>query len=148
MTRRDVWLAIISVFVGPLIGSLTFIATASAIDAVVYAANAPVSNLLLENWPIVLSSGYVLGAAPGLLFAITMAILSRRLPTLRGRFSAAGIVGAVTSIAILSFALFGGFRSSIDWVVLASVAFTGAVTGVFSLALLEWFHPLPPKATT
>jgi hypothetical protein len=148
MTRRDVWLAIVSVFVGPLIGSLTFIATASAIDAMAYAGNAPVPSVFLENWPFVLSTGYVFGAVPWLLFAITMAILSRHLPTLRGRFSAAALVGVMASGAILGFVLSGGSRPTVDWVVLASVAFTGAMAGVVSLALVEWFHPLPAKATT
>jgi len=146
MTRRDVWLAIVSVFVGPLIGSLTFIATASVIDAVVYAGNVPAPSVFLENWPFILSTGYVFGAVPWLLFAIIMAVLSRRLP-LRGRFSAAVLVGVMASVTILGFALSGGSRPAVDWMVLASVAFTGAMAGVASLALVEWFHPLPAKAT-
>ena len=147
MTRRDVWLAIVSVFVGPLIGSLTFIAAASVIDAVAYAGNASTPSVFLENWPIVLSTGYVFGAVPWLLFAIAMAILSRRLRTLRGRFLAAALVGPVASVAILAFAL-ASSSPVVDWVVLASVVFTGTVAGVVSLALVEWFHPLPAKATT
>lgn len=146
MTRRDVWLAIVSVFVGPLIGSLTFIVTASAIDAVAYAGDAPAPSVFLETWPFILSTGYVFGAVPWLLFAIIMAILSRRL-SLRGRFSAAAVVGVMASVTILGFTLLGSPRPAVDWVVLASVAFTGAMAGVVSLALVELFHPLPAKAT-
>lgn len=146
MARRDVWLAIISVFVGPLIGSLTFIVMGSAIDAVAYAGNAPPPSVFLENWPFILSTGYVFGAVPWLLFAIVMAVLSRRLRTLRGRFSAAAMVGPMASVAILGLAL-ASSRPSVDGVVLATVAFTGAMAGVASLALVEWFQPLPAKAT-
>lgn len=141
------WLAIVSVFVGPLIGSLTFIAAGSAIDAVAYAGNASTPSVFLENWPIVLTTGYVFGAVPWLLFAIAMAILSRRLPALRGRLLAAAIVGVMASMAIMGLAL-AGSGTGVDWVVLAAVAFTGAVAGMISLALVEWFHPLPAKATT
>ncbi len=144
MSRRDLWLGLVSVFVGPLIGGVTFIAAAIAIDAMVYGEGTP--NFMAQHWPIILTAGYVFGTIPGLVFAVIIAVLSRRIAALRQRLLVAAIVGAVVSVGLLSLVLFGGSLSGLDPVVAAALGITGAVAGVISLGLVEFFHPLPAPA--
>ncbi|QQR35868.1 hypothetical protein JI749_16240 [Devosia oryziradicis] len=145
MTRRNVWLGLVSVVIGPLVGSLTFIAITLITD-VVFFGTQPSSNLLLREWPVVLTAGYVFGFAPGLGFAAAMALVSRKLPTLAQRLVAAPVVGALLSIAILSVILFGQSLGGLDLDMLLILAITGAVAGLVSLAIVELFHPLPTPA--
>ncbi|UJW85204.1 hypothetical protein [Devosia sp. SL43] len=141
MTRRNVWLALVSVFIGPLIGSLTFVAAALAWNLLFYGTD-PSANFLLRNWPIVFTSGYVFGFVPALAFAIAMAFLSRQLPKLHQRLIAAPIVGALLSIAILSLVLFGQSFGGFDLAMLLILGSTGAVAGLVCQAIIEPFHPL------
>jgi hypothetical protein len=141
MTRRNVWLALVSVFIGPLIGSLTFIAAALGSDFLFYRTD-PSSNFLLRDWPVVLTAGYVFGFAPALAFAIAMAFLTRQLPRLHQRLIAAPIVGALLSIAILSLVLFGQSFGGFDLAMFLILGSTGAVAGLVSQAIIEPFHPL------
>ena len=145
MGRRNVWLAIVSVFVGPLIGALTFMAVTSAMDAVIFQSDGSAYGFLRGNWPVVLMAGYMFGAIPGLVFAVVMIVLSRHIPRPGQRLLAAAIVGAVASVGLLSTILFGAALGGMDWIVLTAMAASGAVAGVATLALVEWFHPLPPK---
>jgi hypothetical protein len=141
MTRRDVVLALVSVFVGPLVGGLTFIAAASAIDAL-FRSGSTSPNYLLQYWPAVLGTGYVFGTIPGFVFAVIMAMLWRRLPRLAQRLPVAGLVGAVVSVAVLTLAVFGESLSRIDLVVMASLAASGAMAGIVSLVIVELALPL------
>lgn len=146
MGRRNVWLVLVSVFVGPLVGALTFMAVTSAVDAFAYGSGEAAYGFLRENWPVVLVAGYVFGAIPGLVFAIVMIVLARHVLRVGQRLAAAAIVGAVTSLALLSTVLFGGSLGGLDWIMLTALALTGAAAGTVSLALVEWLHPLPRQA--
>ena len=146
MGRRNVWLVLVSVFVGPLVGALTFMAVTSAMDAFVYGGGEAAYGFLRENWPVVLMAGYVFGAIPGLVFAVVMIILARHIPRTGQRLVAAAIVGAVASVTMLSTVLFGGSLGGMDWIMLIALSLTGAAAGTVSLALVEWLHPLPGQA--
>lgn len=145
MTRRDLWLGLVSVFLGPLIGGLTFIAAAIAIDAVVYGP-AGTPNFMAEHWPVILTAGYVFGTIPGLVFAVILALLSRRIAAWPQRLAVAAVVGAVVSVGLLSLVIFGESLSGLDPVVASALGITGAVAGIVSLGLVELFHPLPAPA--
>ena len=90
MTRRDVWLGLVSVFVGPLIGGLTLIVAVSVI-AVIMPGNPMTATLTIGHWAGILAAGYVVGLVPGLVFAVIMAVLSRHLPRRWQRLLAAVI---------------------------------------------------------
>ena len=147
MSRRNIWLALVSVGIGPLVGSLTFIAVALASDLLFYRTD-PSNNFLLRDWPIVFTAGYAFGFVPGLAFAVVMAFLSPRLPTLRLRLLAAPAVGAILSILILSVVVFGQSLGGFDAFMLLVLGATGAVAGFVSLGLVEIFHPLPGREAT
>jgi hypothetical protein len=147
MTRRDVWLGLVSVFVGPLIGGLTLIAAVSVI-AVMMPGNPMTATLTVGHWPGILAAGYVVGAIPGLVFAVTMAILSRHLLRRWQRLLVAAILGAVVSAGLLALVVFGRSLAGLDLVVLALLGATGAMAGLISLGIVELFQPLtaPAKA--
>jgi hypothetical protein len=141
MTRRDVVLALVSVFVGPLVGGLTFIAAASALDAMSRSGSTS-PNYLLEYWPAVLGTGYVFGTIPGFIFAVIMAVLWRRLPLLVQRLPVAGLVGAFVSVALLSLVVFGESLRGLDLVVMAALGASGAMAGIASLVIVELLQPV------
>lgn len=145
MTRRDVWLCLVSVFIGPLIGGLTLIVAVSVIDVMI-PGNPMTNSLTVEHWPAILGIGYVFGTVPGLVFALIMAVLSRRLPALGQRLLVAVIVGAAVSVGLLTLVVFGQSLAGLDLVVLASLGTTGAVAGLVSLGIVELFQPLPAPA--
>lgn len=146
MTRRTVWLIITSLVVGPAFGGLTFIVAATLTDAAATPANSgPILMSIDDYWPIVLTASYVFGAVPAFLSAIVMAIATRWLPTLWQRLVAAPVIGALVSMACLSFILFTDGHGAVDdWMIMGVIAFSGVVAGFASLAVVELFHPLPP----
>lgn len=145
MTRRDVWLGLVSIFIGPLIGGLSLIAAVSVI-AVMMPGNPVTATLTVGHWPGIVAAGYVVGAIPGLVFAVIMAVLSRRLPRRWQRLLVAVIVGATVTAGLLAPLVFGRSLAGLDPVVLALLGAIGAMAGLVSLAIVELFQPLPAPA--
>lgn len=148
MTRRDVWLIITSLGVGPGVGALAFMLAVILTDATASPTRPNMPNglaFVTDYWPAILTAGYVLGAVPGLASAVIMSLLTRVLPRRGHRLMVAPLVGAVVSVAILSFALFGQRGPTLgDLMLIVSVLFAGAIAAFICLALVECFHPWPP----
>ncbi|MDB5528810.1 MAG: hypothetical protein JWR51_1913 [Devosia sp.] len=149
MTQRNVWLVVMSVAVGPLIGSLAFMAGMTLYDWLSQAGGPGAVRFVLDYWPIMLTGGYVLGFIPALIFAIAMANLSSRISSRRTRLAIAALLGAVISLVIVGFFTVGGFGGmTASVLVLMAVAVTGAVAGLVCMAVIEWLHPLHKPAPT
>lgn len=148
MTRRDIWLVVTSLALGPALGALGFMLAVIVTDATASPTRPNMPGglaFVVDYWPVILSAGYILGAIPGLASAVIMSLLTRALPRRAHRLIAAPLVGAVVSIAILSFVLFGGRGPTLgDLMMIVSVLFAGAVAGFGCLAVIERFHPWPP----
>ena len=145
MTRRNIWLIITSLAVGPAFGGLTFIVLAGITDAMASPNPRPPTVAGIDDyWPIVLTGAYVLGAIPGIISAAIMIFVTRWLPLLWQRLVAAPLIGAVVSLLGLSFLLFMDNQGSVDDLMIGLVIMaSGAVAGIACLALVELFHPLP-----
>jgi hypothetical protein len=143
MTKRNVWLVVMSVAVGPLIGSLAFMAGMTLYDWLSQAGGPGAVRFVLDYWPIMLADGYALGCIPALIFAIAMANLSSRINSYGTRLTVASLVGAVISLGIIGLLTVGGFGGMTGSIlILMAVAFTGAVSGLVCMAAIEWLHPL------
>jgi hypothetical protein len=145
MSRRNVWLVITSLAVGPAFGGLTFIVLAGITDALASPNPRPATVFGIDDyWPIILTGAYVLGAIPGMVSAAIMIFVTRWLPRLWQRLVVAPLIGAVISLAGLSFLLFMDNQGSVDDLMIGLVIMaSGAVAGFACLAIVELFHPLP-----
>jgi hypothetical protein len=147
MTKRNVWLLILSVLVGPLIGSGAFMAGTTLFDWLFAGGGPGAFSFLVEYWPIILSAGYTFGFLPALVFALVMAWLSPRIPSVGARLGTATLVGAFASLAIIGFFVVGGFAGIADSLyILVAVFLTGGIAGSVCMAVIEWLHPLPEPA--
>jgi len=152
MTRRNIWLIITSLAVGPAFGGLTFITLAGITDAMASPNPRPPTVAGIDDyWPIILTGAYVLGAIPGIVSALILIFVTRWLPLLWQRLVVAPLIGAAISLLGLSFLLFMDNQASVDDLMIAGVILlSGAVAGIACLAIVELFHPLPNpgKVTT
>jgi hypothetical protein len=144
MTKRNVWLLITSIIIGPLIGSVAFMIGTTLFDWPYAGQQSGAVKFLANYWPLILSSGYALGLIPAVIFAVAMIILSRRIPRRSGRLWVASVVGAAISGVCIGLFLTGGFAGVTDSLyILGAVVVTGAIAGLVCMALVELFHPLP-----
>jgi hypothetical protein len=147
MTRRNVWLLLMSVVVGPLLGSLAFMAGATIFDALFAGGGPGAFAFMADYWPIVLTTGYAAGCIPALIFALVMMALSPRIPRRRTRLWVAPLVGAAASLVIIGFFVLGALSGWADNAgTLLAIALTGAFSGFVSMLVIEWLHPLPEPA--
>jgi hypothetical protein len=148
MTKRNMWLIITSLTIGPAFGGLTFIVLAGVTDALfVDRPRGPTVAGLEDYWPMVLIGAYVLGAIPAVTAAGLTIYLTRRVQAFWQRLLVASAIGGAISCAALSFLLLGyGGIASFYGLMIAGVIFaSGAVAGAASLSIVELFHPLPAK---
>ena len=144
MTRRNVWLFVLAVVVGPLIGSVALMAGMTLYDLVFEGGGPGALDFFVAYWPFLLTVGYTLGCIPAAIFAVVMANLSGRIASHNGRLAVAALVGGVTSLVIVGFFAVGGFDGlTASIAILAAVAVTGALTGLVCMAIIERLHPLP-----
>ncbi|KQW79324.1 hypothetical protein ASC89_13625 [Devosia sp. Root413D1] len=145
---RNIWLFVVSLFIGPAIGALVFFAFAAITDGIiVHAAGQSASNFLGENWPIILIAAYTLGAIPAAISSVIIMLVSRFLPQLWQRLVAGPVIGALVSAAVIGLFLFSDDVSSVDDVIIISgVALTGAVSAFCCVGLIELWHPLPKRS--
>ena len=146
MTKRDWRLIIVSVVFGPLLGGLTFIVVSAAIDRFFFPATPSGQSFLVNNWPIIMTGAWVIGAFPALIFGAVMAALSRRMASRPLRLAIAPVLGAVISPAFIALVFTPSFfGAGAEWLFLA-VALIGALSAFLCLAYIEWRHPLPLAA--
>ena len=147
MTKRDWRLILVSVVFGPLFGGLVFILLSAIIDKVLYGAGASANAFLLNNWPIIMSAAWAFGFVPGLIFALAMIFLSRRMPRRSTRLLIAPLIGAIAGPAVIAFVLSPSFFGpGGDWIFFCGIALVGAISGFLCLAYIEWRYPLPAAA--
>ena len=147
MTKRNVWLLIMSVVIGPLIASVAFMVGTTLFDMLFAGGGPGAYGFLVDYWPIILTAGYTFGCLPAIVFTVIMAFLSGRIARLRTRLWVATLVGAIASLAIIGFFVVGGLAGIADSLyILAAVAVTGALAGFVSMLVIEWLHPLPAPA--
>ncbi len=144
---RNIWLFVVSLFIGPAIGAPVFFAFAAVTDGIiVHSAGQSASSFLGDNWPIILVAAYTLGAIPAVVSSVIIMLVSRFLPQLWQRLAAGPVIGAVVSAAIIGLFLFSDDVSSVDDVIIISgVALTGAVSAFCCVGLIELWHPLPKR---
>jgi hypothetical protein len=142
---RNIWLLVVSLFLGPAIGGAVFFAFATITDGIiVHSAGGSASNFLGDNWPIILIAAYTLGVIPAGVSAIIMMIVVRWLPQRWQRLVAGPVIGALVSAAGIGIFIFADDVNSIDdFVIISGVALTGAVSGFLCIGLIELWHPLP-----
>ena len=141
LRHRNTTLLLLSVFLGPGIGSIAFIILSALADALFGKSGAAVMG---AYWPLVLLGGYVLGAVPGLLSGIAMIALSSLVPTRAGRIVASVLVGPVLSVGSVTAILFHTVGpASAEPILLAVIAIVGAVSALACTAIVEARHPLP-----
>ncbi len=142
---RNIWLLVVSLFLGPAIGGLVFFAFAAVTDGfIAHSASQSATGFLGENWPIILVAAYVLGAIPAGMSAVVMMIVGRFLPHRWQRLLASPVVGAIVSAAAIGFFIFADDTNSVDdFIIIGGVALTGAVSAFFCVGLIELWHPLP-----
>lgn len=141
MTRRNILLLLLSLFVGPGIGGVVFLLLAGFVDAIVGESG---TAFMGSFWPIVLFAAYVLGAVPGLLSGIAMIVLSNVVPNRFGRLATATLVGAVISPACIATILFADMsRAANSSTMLIVIAIVGAVSALACNSIVEARHPLP-----
>ena len=145
---RNVWLLVVSLFLGPAIGGLVFFAFATITDGIIaHSSGQSASRFLDENWPIILIAAYTLGAIPAGVSAVIMMIVARLLPRLWQRLVAGPVIGALVSAAAIGVFIFADDVNSVDdFIIISGVALTGAVSAFFCVGLIELWHPLPKPA--
>ena len=144
MTKRNVWLFVMAVVVGPLIGSVALIGGMTLYDWVFEGGGPGALDFFVGYWPFLLSVGYTLGGIPAAIFAIAMANLSPRIASKRTRLGVAALIGGVTSLVIVGFFTVGGFGGPADSIViLVAIGLTGALSAFVCMAAIERLHPLP-----
>ena len=149
MTKRNVWLLIMSVVIGPLIASVAFMIGTTLFDWLFAGSGPGAFKFLVDYWPIILTAGYTFGFLPAIVLTVVMAFLSSRIASVRTRLWVATLVGAVASLAIIGFFVVGGLTGIADGVyILIAVFVVGAVAGFVSMAVIEWLHPLPAAVQT
>lgn len=148
MTPRSIWTVIASFAIGPGFGGLSFIVLSVVTDSLlVERPRGPTVAGMEDYWPAVMIGAYVLGAIPGIVSAAIMIVLTRWLPHIWQRLLVAALVGAVVSLAGLSFLILSDASiSDYDLMIGSVIMASGALAAVASLAVVELFHPLPPRA--
>jgi hypothetical protein len=144
---RNIWLLVVSLFIGPAIGGLVFFAFAAIADGIIVeSAGGSASGFLGENWPIILTAAYALGVVPAAVSAVVMMVVGPLLPMRWQRLVAALLVGALVSAATIGFFLFSDDVNSVDDITIISlVAATGAISAFCCFGLIELWHPLPRR---
>ena len=147
---RNIWLLVVSIFIGPLIGGLVFFTFATVTDGIiVHSAGGSASSFLGDNWPIILIGAYTLGVIPAGVSAVIMMIVGRFLPQRWQRLVVGPVIGAVVSAAAIGVFLFADDVNSVDdFIIISGVALTGAVSAFLCVALIELWHPLPKPPVT
>lgn len=149
MTKRNVWLILVSLFIGPAVGALTFLVFVTLTDSASGASSAHSERFVSDYWPLVLMFAYVVGFIPAALSATIMIVVTRYLPTIWHRLAAGTAIGAVVCAISIGIFIFTDDTSSVDdIIILGGAALTGAISALACVALIELFHPLPvpPKA--
>jgi hypothetical protein len=147
MTKRDWRLIIVSVVFGPLLGGLAFVIASAVIDRVFFPPAPTGQSFLINNWPIILTGAWVIGAFPALIFSVAMAFLSHRISGRRSRLAIAPVLGAVVSPAFIALVFTPSFfGAGAEWLFLF-IALIGALSAFLCLAYIEWRHPLPAAAS-
>ena len=144
---RNIWLILTFSFFGPLVGAVTFVLVAVTVDPILSRPGESGLASMAEHWPLIVTTGYVLGITPAFISAILQILATPSLPTVRRRLIAAPIIGALVSTIVLGlFFLTQGFNIRTDGWIFALFALTGGVAAFVSILLVELFHKLPAKA--
>ncbi len=144
MIKRNIWLLVVSLFIGPAIGAVTFLTLVNIIDGGSASSNASAQAFTDDYWPLVLMFAYVVGWLPAGISAIIMMLVTRFLPTRWLRLITGTVIGAIVSAAYIGLFIFADHTNSMDdFAILGIAALTGGVSALFCIALIELFHPLP-----
>ena len=144
MTKRNVWLLIVSLFIGPAVGALTFLTLVTLIDGGTAQSNAQAQAFTNDYWPLVLMFAYVVGFIPAGVSAVIMILITRFLPARWQRLLGGTAIGAAVSALSIGIFIFADSANSVDdFAFLGIAALTGGVAALFCIALIELFHPLP-----
>ncbi len=146
---RNIWLLVVSLFLGPAIGGLVFFAFATVTDGIVtHAAGRSAASFLGENWPIILVAAYVLGSIPAGISAVITIVSSRFLQYRWQRLVVGTAIGGLVSAITIGVFIFADETNSVDdFIIIGGVALTGAVSAFCCVGLVELWHPLPkPRA--
>jgi MFS family permease len=139
--RRRNTMLLLSVFVGPGIGSVTFLVLNALAGAALGKSGAA---SMVSCGPLVLIGGYMLGVVPGLLSGIAMIVISTLVPTRAGRLLASVVVGAVLSVGCIMAMLFHTVGVAFaEPILLAVIAIAGGLSTLACIAIVEARHPLP-----
>lgn len=136
MKGHDVLLVVVSVFVGPPVGTIVFCIVAAVVAAFSFGSRDAV--VFIQYLPVALLAGYIFAALPAFIGSVIVAALSRRLPKYKSRLLLGSIVGLMAALP-LAVLLSQYQRIGIA----VSLCPAGAFAGLFCVALAEWMDPLP-----
>jgi hypothetical protein len=144
MTKRNVWMLLVAIFVAPAVAALVFLVLVGLTDSTTPEGNARAAAFTADYWPLVLMFSYVIGFIPGVVSTTILILVTRFLPALWHRLVAGPAIAAlVCAIAVGLFLFSDSIASVDDWAIVGVFALTGAAAALFTVALIELFHPLP-----
>jgi hypothetical protein len=137
---------LLTLFVGPALGALTFLLGSTAAD---WPDNPSRMPDLFEDAPLILVWGYALGLFPALVGAIVMGVFSRRYQNLRAQILAAIPLGAAAgwfgmTLFVSSFGANKYFNMELQ--LISTIA--GAVALLGCTTLFAWFATSCRKAAS
>lgn len=137
---------LLTLFVGPALGALTFLLGSVAAD---WPDNPSRMPDLFEDAPLILLFGYGMGLFPALVGAIVMGVFSHRYQNLRAQILAAIPLGAAAgwfgvTLFVSSFGANKYFNTQFQLI----SAFAGAVALLGCTAIFAWFATRRRKAVS
>jgi hypothetical protein len=137
MTKRRLAITILTqVLLGPPVGAFVFLLEVNLYEIADSGSGVP-GSILFFGQHLVLLTAYILGALPAMISSLFMALLLRRGWSFGRRLAASLPVGAGASVAILGWLLLDK-PGAIPWyVILGSIAATGAAAGFVSTLASE-----------
>jgi hypothetical protein len=134
--RRSAIIILTQVLLGPPVGALVFLLEVNLYEIANSGTGVPAS-ILFFGLHLVLLTAYVLGVLPALISGLLMALLLHRSWSFGRRLAASLPVGAGASVVILGWLLLG-LPGAIPWyIILVSIAATGAAAGLVSTLAAE-----------